>query len=139
MRLSVVPFRAAHVGSIKVAAFQESIMDTVLSADLSAVTKQRLSYSAFIDGKVVACAGLVVSDKAWAWGLFSAMGVTSFGRVHRLVLAGLDKQPFDAVWARVSDHAPALRWIERLGFQLDQPAVGYFPDGTRASIYVRKL
>lgn len=99
------------------------------------------SYTGFIDGKVVACAGIVEfwKGRGEVWAILDKCCSEHFLLIHREVERFLDFCKTTRIEANVDFNFPqAHRWCRLLGFDLEAAHMPkYFPDGRDGSRYVR--
>lgn len=118
-------------------------MATVFEAGMPGdiLARAGAAYTAFLDGKPVACAGLIAvhDSRAVAWAITSRCEKRVFARVHREIMRGLDQFPFRRIEAAVrADFTAGRRWLDRLGFACEAERLeAYLPDGRAAALYAK--
>lgn len=98
------------------------------------------AFSAFVDGEVKACAGLVMiwPGRAEAWALLSPELRRDFLKVHNATRRFLDTCGVPRIEANVDEgFAKARGWIEMLGFQFEGRSPKFTPDGRTVLRYAR--
>lgn len=99
-------------------------------------------YTARLDGQILACAGITIHwpGMGTAWALITPLGCRHPLRVHRAVKQGLasivDGCHLRRVQAEVmAECAPAIRWVEALGFHAEHLMPRFGPSGESAWRY----
>lgn len=140
--MKIVPFKAWHLDEIELQGPQ-----MYLRGWLTEDQKQRLehypSYTALLDGKPVAMAGVIETwpGRALAWAYLSEMGPRQFVLVHRSVSRFLEACYTKRVEMTVDcDFPQAHRWAKMLGFKMEaERMVAYTPNGQDCALYARIL
>lgn len=143
MALNVVPYETEHLELLADFGNQEEIYRPFLAA----LKKCRYedsgpAFSAFVEGRIVGCAGLVevTPYRAYTWALMAKQDVAQrFVAIHRAVKGFLDEQDYKRIDMHVAfNDAAAHRWARLLGFEREvfcRP--WYNVDGSAVSEYVR--
>lgn len=133
--MNVVPFDPQHLRDMTPQAAQRvEFTPEAMAADYGQ------AWTGMVDGKPVACAGLVEmwAGRAYAWAVLSKDVGPHLLRVTREIRFRLDAAPFGRVEMAVdAKFSNGCRWAERLGFRLESLAGKYLPGGRDAFIYVR--
>lgn len=91
------------------------------------------SYTAFIDGRPVAIAGIlpIWEGRAECWAIIAQdIGRAGMRKFHRAALAFLDASPLRRMEAFCdANFVQAHRWLLMLGFEYEGAARKYSPDG----------
>lgn len=99
------------------------------------------AYTAMVDGRPIACSGLVEQwpGRALAWALLANdIGAHTFVRVSRAVRRYLDASDYRRIEMQVdADHPQAIRWAQLLGFEVEGKRAKFLPDGRDAFEFVR--
>lgn len=136
--MRIVPFKAEHVDEIE---FQGAQLQ--LSVDEVVFLESEVAYTALVDGKAVASAGLIHQweDRELAWAFVSNLGAANFRTLHRYIKKGLDDRPVKRIEMTVDcDFPQAHRWAKMLGFKLEaERMVAYAPGGRDMALYARVL
>ena len=136
--MRIVPFKAEHVDEIK---FQGAQVQ--LSVEEVEFLESEVAYTALVDGKAVASAGLIYQweGRELAWAFVSELGASNFRTLHRYIKKGLDDRPIKRIEMTVDcDFPQAHRWAKMLGFKLEaERMVAYSPDGRDMALYARVL
>jgi RimJ/RimL family protein N-acetyltransferase len=132
---------AAHVQAVQLQEAQAFAMPMI-----SAEHAQQLAAAdgvawAALDGDdVIACAGIVQAheQRGMAWAMFSEGALRQFKLIHRVVRAVLN----GAKWRRIemtvdANHAAAIAWAERLGFEREGLMRAVTPDGRDCFLYAK--
>lgn len=139
--MKIVRMTAAHVQAVQLQEAQAFAMPMV-----SAEHAQQLAAAdgvawAALDGDdVIACAGIVQAheQRGMAWAMFSERALRQFKLIHRVVRMVLD----GAKWRRIemtvdANHAAAIAWAERLGFEREGLMRAVTPDGRDCFLYAK--
>lgn len=139
--MQIVPFQPEHMFALRLQAAQRKFAETFTpehARDLAAASQ---SYTAIVDGRPVACSGIVEQweGRALAWALLDGeIGPHAFVRVSRAVRRFLDASTYRRIEMQVdADHAQAIRWAELLGFEVESKKRAFLPDGRDAFEFVR--
>jgi RimJ/RimL family protein N-acetyltransferase len=132
---------AAHVQAVQLQEAQAFAMPMI-----SAEHAQQLAAAdgvawAALDGDdVIACAGIVQAheQRGMAWAMFSEGALRQFKLIHRVVRMVLH----GAKWRRIemtvdANHAAAIAWAERLGFEREGLMRAVTPDGRDCFLYAK--
>lgn len=142
--MKIVPFELDHLKALHLQpaqAWMQPLVDAPAYAQQMAACD---SYTALLEGAVVAVAGLVTiwPGRAHLSALISDGFKDSgaFVVLHREVLRRLAASPIARVEATVDGGFEAgHRWMRMLGFRLETPKgmAGYMPDGRTSYLYAR--
>lgn len=139
--MHIVPFKAEHLAALALQPAQAlSLQDT--GDDYGpALEAGGNGYTAIVDGRPVACAGIVEQwrGRGLAWALLAGdIGPHCFVRVTRAVRRALDLSPLRRVEAHVDVRFnQGIRWARMLGFEAESVMRSFTPDGGDAFMYVR--
>jgi len=104
------------------------------------VASAAVGAAAVLDGRTIACAGLVELHpaRAQAWAMFSTEALARFKTIHRVIRVALNA----ARWRRVEmyvdcQHRAAQVWAHRLGFACEGRLRAVTPDGRDCYLYAR--
>jgi|TARA_R110000803_G_scaffold49990_4_gene103893 hypothetical protein len=138
----VVPFKAAHLGAIRLQAAQMYLSEWV-SNEQGEALEQAPSYTALEDGVPICAAGVIPiwTGRAMAWSFISDVGPTNFLKCHRAVKRFLDGCFVQRIEMTVDcNHPEAHRWARLLGFTMEAKRMkAYAPDGHDCALYSRVL
>jgi hypothetical protein len=105
------------------------------------IARTPMAYSIQVDGRVIACAGVVEywKNRGEAWAFVDRKCKREFLALHHIVRDFLDHCPVRRIEAAVSTTFSAgHRWVRALGFELEAPILrAYGPDGGDCSLYAR--
>lgn len=97
------------------------------------------SYSIFVDGKLVAVAGIAEywKGRGEVWAMVDRSSKKHFFILHNVVKRFLELCPIRRIEAAIeTDFEEGHRWVKALGFRLDAVNLeAFFPNGTNASLY----
>lgn len=105
-----------------------------------ALAKAGPAYSAFVDGEVVACSGVVERHAGvWqAWALVSQAAGSHMLQITRATLAFLASFNANRIETAVdAKHDAGHRWAAILGFEREALMRKWMPDGGDAVLYAR--
>lgn len=129
----VEPFRPDHLESFIAQPAQEYARANLGSAAYRQALVGPYSFAGLIDGRVVACAGVVPlwEGRADAWALVAQdIGPLGMHRLHFAVARHLKRFSFRRIEAACdASFLQAHRWLELLGFAYEGPLKAYTPDG----------
>jgi hypothetical protein len=139
--MKIVPYKAEHLLAIRP---QEAQQDGLpwITPEAAAGLEETEAYTALVDGKPVACAGLEWywegRAEAWAW-ISGDVTPGIFVRLNRAVQRFLAAVGPGRIEAHVDcEFGNGHRWVRALGFELEAPRKKrYFPNGRDAALYVR--
>tara|TARA_R110000824_G_scaffold20858_2_gene78196 strand:- start:2123 stop:2548 length:426 start_codon:yes stop_codon:yes gene_type:complete len=138
----IVPFKAAHIGAIKLQTAQMYLSEWVTQEQAEAL-EQSLSYTAMLDDVPLGSAGVIEmwKGRGLAWALISQTGPKHFVKCHRAVVRFLEACMLPRVEMTVDcDHKEAHRWAKLLGFEMEAERMrAYAPDGHDCALYSRIL
>jgi hypothetical protein len=136
----VVPFRAEHLGLIKLQSLQAHLSDWVSLAEGGELEKFP-SYTAMVDGEPIGAAGILWMwrGRAQVWAFISDTGPKNFIKGHRAVKKFIDGCYVQRIEMTVDcDFPQAHRWAKMLGFHMECERMKYYsPDGRDCALYVR--
>lgn len=135
MSIEIVPFENKHHEQMK--------SQGVAMADFGVFGLPKMLFTGFVDGKIVAVAGLV---KMWP-GVAEAMSVMTpsakpyMKSIHRksrdVITEAIKKWGLHRIQTVVWDASPAGRkWVEALGFEIESPMKKYGPHQETVLRYV---
>ena len=103
--------------------------------------QNNLCYTAFMDGKIVACGGAVEywKDRGEAWIIFGKTYAGNFILLQRAAKKFIEMCPLRRLESSILLHyEEGHRWIKSLGFELETPlARAYTQDGEDCALYAR--
>jgi len=138
----IVPFKAAHLGAIRLQEAQMYLSNWV-SEEQGEALAESPSYTALEDGIPICAAGVfpIWTGRAMAWSFISNVGPTNFLKCHRAVKRFLDNCFVQRIEMTVDcDHPEAHRWAKLLGFTMEAERMkNYAPDGHDCALYARVL
>lgn len=138
--LNIVPFRAEHLGVIKLQNMQAHLSEWVTLEEGRGL-ESHPSYTALLDGKPIGAAGLVHmwEGRAQAWAFLTNIGPKHFLKAHNSVKQFLDACYVKRVEMTCDTEFPAAhRWARALGFHMEIECMKHYsPDGRNSSLYVR--
>lgn len=143
MMLEIVPFVQKHLKELSLQPAQQWMQELVDTPSYGRAIERADSYTAFIDGEIVAVGFLteVWPGRAHLSALVSSkLGPGRMVALHREVKRRLDASPIRRIEACVDDmFLPGHRWLLMLGFRRETPdgMPGYLPDGRRGFLYAR--
>lgn len=136
----VEPFRPDHLKELPLQLAQAHLSATVAGKEYAAALSLGEAYAALIEGRPVACAGLVEMwpGRAIAWALLSRDAGPHFLKIHRAVARMLDLCPCHRVEAYADAGFPAAsRWLETLGFAREGVMRAFTADRRDCFLYAR--
>ncbi|CAB3931644.1 GNAT family acetyltransferase [Achromobacter insolitus] len=139
--MKIVQMTAAHVQAVQLQDAQAYALPMVTAEHAQQLAAADGVAWAALDGdEVIACAGIVQAheQRGMAWAMFSECALRQFKLIHRvarLVLAG-------AKWRRIEmtvdiNHAAAIQWAERLGFEREGLMRAVTLDGRDCYLYAK--
>jgi hypothetical protein len=140
--MNIIPFRKDHLVNMMDCGLVEGITPEFIDVVFQEIERLGASYSAEVDGDIVACAGLteLSPGRALAWSYLSPnLGGQMMLRITRacnrmMNLSSFRRVEMDVLW----DHAEGHRWARILGFDLECPRRrAYGPDGRDYALYSR--
>jgi RimJ/RimL family protein N-acetyltransferase len=136
----VVPFRPHHIEVFDVREAQQE-MRPYFSAAYAEAIAQTDAFTAFIDGRIVGCAGFIVPwpDRATCWALIAA-GVTrrQMVEITHSVERAISLRTERRLEATCdSNFEGAHNWLKRLGFTREGTLRAYTPAGQDNDMYSR--
>lgn len=99
------------------------------------------AWTAIVDGRPVACAGLITiwPGRAYAWAVLSAQAGRWMYAITRAIRERLQSDPHERIEMAVdADFAAGQRWAMMLGFECETPApLRKYIQGRDAYLYAR--
>lgn len=141
--LTFVPFAPLHLDQIRLSPAAAEVRDQILAHSGPYTVTPGLAFTALIGGRPVAAAGI---DVVWpgrgvAWGLFEPLPLRAWLQITRRCRSVLAKSlagDLRRIEATVdAGFAAGVRWIERLGFEIEAELADYGPDGRDHFLYAR--
>lgn len=138
--ITIEPFQAEHIGCIDAQESQHGL----LHDDHAAAVAQHDAWTVRLDGKIVACCGVVPiwNGRSMMWSQIST-SIKSKGMVllTKAVLRYLNLIQDRMEALVVENHEAGHRWIKLLGFTLDTPLPlkKILPNGENAYLYSRVI
>lgn len=139
--MKIVPYKAEHLLAIEMQPAQADHSKWA-TPEIAAALEGTEAYTALVDGKPVACAGMVQRwegrYEVWSY-LAGGIGGKAFIKLHQAVRRFLDAQCNARIEAYVDrEFDNGHRWVRSLGFEMEAPCLKrYFPNGRDAALYVR--
>jgi RimJ/RimL family protein N-acetyltransferase len=132
---------AAHVQAVQLQEAQAFAMPMISAEHAQQlVAADGVAWAALVGDDVIACAGIVQAheQRGMAWAMFSERALRQFKLIHRVVRAVLN----GAKWRRIemtvdANHAAAIAWAERLGFEREGLMRAVTPDGRDCFLYAK--
>lgn len=138
--MEIVPFKAEHIFALRLQA-QQAHHHGVLNHEYAhALEACGGSYTAIVNGRPVACAGIVEqwAHRGLAWALIGEDAGRHFVAITKAVRRMLDIAHFHRIEMQVNCEFPqAIRWAQMLGFEVESKMRLFTPDGRDAFMYVR--
>lgn len=141
--MRIIPYVTDHLDQMADFGNQEDIVRPMIEILREARYEDNgPAFSAFAEGRVIGCAGLVEITKyrAYTWALMSKQDFAQrFVSIHRAVKRFLDEQTYKRIDAQVAFHdKDGHRWMRLLGFEREMFCRAWaMPDGSAVSEYVR--
>jgi RimJ/RimL family protein N-acetyltransferase len=139
--IEVKPFKKADLKQIKEQKATSKVSAQAEEVHYDALEKMPYAFSIFIQGKVVACAGVIQQwpGRGIAWAIVDELCKREFLALHNVVKRFLDVCPIRRIEATVDvGFEQGHRWVKLLGFQLEAPMMKHYgPDGSHAALYAR--
>lgn len=138
--MEIVSFEADHIFQLRLQRAQEMFNSKFSPQYGRALEDAGNGWTAIVDGKLIACAGLVEQweGRALAWALISGEAGPYFTRITRAVRRALDVAHFRRIEAQVdAEFGAGIRWAEMLGFTIESKMRKFTPEGRDAFMYVR--
>lgn len=111
-----------------------------VSMDLTPLSEVGLAWTGEVDGKVIACGGLIPQweNRALAWMLIGEDAGPHFAALHKHVKRFLVRAPYRRIEAHVDvGFEQGARWMKMLGFELEAYKRAFRPDGADMLEFVR--
>lgn len=135
--IDVIRFEPSHVWRLADLGGQDRLQSYLKEKDVEEMAVAGPAITVLRDGVVLGCGGLVEMNqyRALVWALFSKTTPANFLAMHRASVKMIKTSKYKRIEAYVDPTFPAaIRWIEMLGFKMEQPFVPFhFPDGSGAS------
>lgn len=128
----VVPFKRWHYGWLE--------MDTAVTESELIQMEQQNSWTAVVDGSIVACAGTIVMwpGRHSAWAFMTAATAKHMRFITSAVLKNIEGLKGRIEMTVQADFPAGHRWAKILGFRVEAPLLrAYGPDGADHVGYVR--
>lgn len=126
-------FKPEHLESLVLQPAQEFARATVAEKGYGESLAKFDSFTASVDGRVVACAGVIPmwNGRGDAWALIARdIGAKGMHELHYAVLRYIRASSLRRVEACCdATFEQAHRWLMLLGFSYEGPLRKYFPDG----------
>lgn len=139
--MHIIPFQADHVLQLHLQKMQASKFDEINVPEYGmALEKCGGSYTAIVDGRPIACAGIVEqwAHRGLAWALLGEESGQHFVAITRAVKRMLAIAHYHRIEMHVNAEFPqAMRWAEMLGFEVESKMALFTPEGADAFMYVR--
>jgi len=139
--MKIVRMTAAHVQAVQLQSAQAFAIPMISSEHAQQLAgADGIAWAALEGDDVIACAGIVQAheQRGMAWAMFSERALRQFKLIHRVVRMVLN----GAKWRRVEmtvdiNHAAAIAWAERLGFEREGLMRAVTPDGRDCFLYAK--
>lgn len=140
--IEIIPFRSEHLANMKLQGYmRELAQDESIRAALG---KDGMAWSALMDGRVVACAGILPqwTGRAVGWAVFGeCLPLRAWFKITKAAKRVLDetqKSGFQRIEITVKEDFPqGHRWARALGFEAGQVMRKYAPDGSDHRMWER--
>lgn len=136
----IVPFSPHHIEVFDVREAQEE-MRPYFSAEYAQAIAQTDAFTAFIDGRIVGCAGFIQPwpDRATCWALIAAgLTLRQMVQITRAVKSAIELRAERRLEATCdSDFDGAHSWLRHLGFAREGTLRAYTPAGRDNDMYSR--
>lgn len=138
----IKPFEPGHLKEIDVQTEQTLAKEHFDKTEYLAMLARSESWTGYIDGKVVVCAGIVDvwPGRCQVWSVISAtIGAHGMLQLSRAVERALRLKTGRIEAVVASEFEAGHRWAKMLGFKLEtpEPMRQWFPEGGDASLYSR--
>ena len=139
--MMILPYKPEHLEELLLQPSQ-AYMRPFMSDKVyqNALQIEGMAFSAIMDGKVIACAGVLPlwENRGHAWALLNDNIKTNFVSIHRATARFLDTCRMNRIETHVDkDFGCALRWMEMLGFECEGTMRKYTSDGRDAYMFAR--
>lgn len=139
--MQLIAFLPEHLMALKLQAAQSSAQ-SLMTAEHGAeiVGAGGRAWTAVVDGKPIACAGMIEfwKGRAYAWAYLSEDFKAHAKSVHRATLELLSGAPWRRVEMTVDvHHGAAKRWAAHLGFEREGVCRAWTPDGRDVELWAR--
>lgn len=139
--MQLLAFRPEHLLTLKLQAAQASAQPLMTAQHGSEIVSAAgQAWTAVVDGKPIACAGMIEfwKGRAYAWAYLSEDFKAHAKSVHRATIALLA----GAQWRRVEmtvdvHHGAAKRWAAHLGFEREGVCRAWTADGRDVELWAR--
>lgn len=132
--MNLVPFQPEHVGQMLIQAHQqEAYLDGWVAPPGDA-------WTAMVDGRPIGCAGLTElwTGRAMAWSILAKDAGPHMLSIVRAIRRKLASVPYRRIEMAVKvGFPPGCHFADLLGFEIEQKARAYLPDGSDAFLYAR--
>lgn len=138
--MEIIALKASHIFELRLQEAQAMFYEKFSAGYARALEEAGNGYTAVVDGRAIACAGLVEQweGRALAWALIAEDAGPHFVRVTRAVRRALDMAHWRRVEAQVDvTFTAGIRWAEMLGFRAESVMQKFTPEGHDAFMYVR--
>ena len=137
----VMPFKPEHLETLVLQPAQEMARVDIAGKGYGEALAKSDSFTALIDGRVAACAGVIPmwEGRGEAWAMIAGdVGPMGMLRIHHAVKRYLDLNGLRRIEAACdAGFAQAHRWLLLLGFHYEGPLAKYTPDGRDCVRYAR--
>lgn len=138
----ITPYKAADLHELMIQPAQATMRSILLSNGYPEALEPFESFTGRIDGRVVACAGLMPlwEGNVRAWAVIAGdIGAGGMGSLHRAIRRGLAACPARRIEVEVdAEFEQAHRWVKMLGgFEWEGRMRKYSPDGRDTDRYAR--
>ena len=138
--ITIVPYKAEHAKVLVPRDIEKSFKDMTDFAEWAVINEGEISFTAFADGKVIACGGI---REMWegvgeAWLLFGENVVPHRFSVVKAIKRGLTASfsRFHRVQAHARmDFSMAHMFLHRLGFKEEGYLTAFYPDKMDGILY----
>jgi hypothetical protein len=138
--MRIEPFHVAHLDAMALQPHQRAWRAGLSGSSLGWLAEPGDAWTGFVDGRPVACAGLLDlgGGRAEAWALCGVEAGRVMVPLTRALGRGLAASAFRYVQAHTArDFAPARRWVALLGFRFAAVLPRYCDDGGDAELWTR--
>lgn len=119
--MEIIPFMAEHLDGFELQPMQ-SISQSYCTEEMGKALQQCDSWSAVVDGRVIACAGIVEQweGRAIAWAFLSTHAKGHMHGIHKAVSRFLELCNCERIEAHADcEFKEAGRWLNMLGFKCE--------------------
>lgn len=139
--MDLIPFQPEHLDRIHEQEATAHLRPLITPVMLRALAAMPHSYTATVEGRIVACGGIIEywPGRAEAWAVLDATSRKDFLAIHNAARRVLNLDHFRRIEAVVDVGFEAgHRWLRALDFRMEAPRMlQYGVDGNDYSLYAR--